>query len=156
MKPQTDEETSTEEPTSADLTTTMTATEAVTEISSPTTVDQTEDMTTAATVTPTTFEQTTDTTQEDSTQSRMSTAEPDDRTSQPANSNSVGGTEPQTGSGLSLGIIVGPVGAVVLLLISGAVIAIAVVLFRKRKKSAGRYSTSSRGIKSTHKQSVGE
>jgi uncharacterized membrane protein len=154
MKPQTDEVTSTEEPTSADMTT-MTTTEAVTEITSPTT-DQTE-ATTTATVIPTTFEPTTetDTTREALTQSHTTTAEADDRTSQPASSNSVGATEPQAGGDLSLGIVVGPIVGVVLLLIGGAVIVVAMVLFRKRKKSVGRYSTSNKGIKYRHK-GVGE
>jgi hypothetical protein len=97
----------------------------------------------------------TDTTREEFTKSRTTTAEPDDRTSQPASSNSVGGTEPQAGGDLSLGIVIGPIVGVVLLLIGGTVIVIAMILFRKRKKSIGRYSTSNKGIKYGHK-GVGE
>ena len=96
-----------------------------------------------------------DTTQKP-TQSHITTSDLDDKTvtSQPVNPNTIGGTEQQISGSPSLGLIVGPIGAVVLLLISGAVIAIAVTLFRKRQKSVGRYSTSVRGIK--HVNGVGE
>ena len=167
MKSQTDE--ATEEPTSAEITT-MTTTEAITVTSRPTTdgIDTTD--TTSAI--PTTFDQTMEvgkmttsipitstmisndltttdqsaTSSIESTQPRTTTSDLDEKTvtSQPVNPNTIGGTEQQIGGSPSLGLIVGPIGAVVLLLISGVVIAIVVALFRKHKKGVGRYSTSER------------